>query len=364
MTRLMHSGYLENRNNFTSRKIEPIPMRVVITGGGGFLGTLLAQQLVTRGALTGPSGQPQAIEQVLLLDRFFRESSAGHAVADKVKQTACDISDREAVFHAVGSAAEVSIFHLASMVSGECEERFDDALKINLDGGRNIFEAARAASGRPRVVFASSIACFGGDVIPDQFSDQSKLIPGTTYGMTKAICELLVNDYSRKGFFDGRSVRLPTVIIRPGKPNAAASSWASGMFREPLSGEDCLLPVQRNQRHPMTGYQTVIDSLIYLHELPAERLGRDRAVGLPAHQVTPTLAEQVLNAVAPLHGLKLGRIVDAFDSRIQGIVDGWPIAIDGSRAQALGLPQPQPLAAIVEQYIRDVLQPSQADRPV
>jgi len=333
-------------------------MKVVITGGGGFLGTLLCNQLVKRGTLTGPSGQLQPVEQIVLLDRFFREPAEGQNTDFRVTQTACDISDREAVFSAVGNSPEVAIFHLASMVSGECEERFDDAMRINLDGGRNIFEAARAAGagamkGLPRVVFASSIACFGGDVLLNMFADDSKLLPRTTYGMTKVIGELMVNDYSRRRFFDGRSARLPTVIVRPGKPNAAASSWASGMFREPLNGEDCLLPIRREQRHPMTGYQTVIDSLIQLHELPGELLGGDRAVGLPAHQVTPILAEQVVKEIATARGLKTGRIVEAFDPRIQGIVDGWATAIDGSRAEKLGLPRPHPLKMIVEQYVQD-----------
>ena len=333
-------------------------MKVVITGGGGFLGTLLCNQLVKRGTLTGPSGQQQVIEQIVLLDRFFREPAEGQSTEFVVTPMACDIGDRDAVFSAVGSSPEVAVFHLASMVSGECEERFDDAMRINLDGGRNVFEAARAAAssatkGLPRVVFASSIACFGGDVLLDKFADDSKFLPRTTYGMTKVIGELMINDYSRRRFFDGRSARLPTVIVRPGKPNAAASSWASGMFREPLNGEDCLLPIRRDQRHPMTGYQTVIDSLIQLHELPAERLGGDRAVGLPAHQVTPALAEQVIKEIGAAHGIRLGRIVEAFDSRIQGIVDGWATAIDGIRAEKLGFPKPQPLKAIVEQFVQD-----------
>lgn len=333
-------------------------MKVVITGGGGFLGSLLCEQLLKRGTLVGLSGHPEPIEQIVLLDRFFRPPVENKDADSKVTTTPCDISDREAVFAAVGNSPSVAIFHLASMVSGECEERFDDAMRINLDGGRNIFEAARAAGtqatgGLPRVVFASSIACFGGDVLLEQFADDSKLLPRTTYGMTKVIGELMINDYSRRRFFDGRSARLPTVIVRPGKPNAAASSWASGMFREPLNGEDCLLPIRREQRHPMTGYQTVIESLIQLHELPGDTLGGDRAVGLPAHQVTPLMAEQVVKEVAEARGLKLGRIIEAFDPRIQGIVDGWATAIDGRRAESLGLPKPQSLKSIVEQYVQD-----------
>ena len=151
----------------------------------------------------------------------------------------------------------------------------------------------------------------------------------------------------------GRSVRLPTVIVRPGRPNAAASSWASGMFREPLNGEPCHLPIRRDQPHPMTGYRTVIESFIALGEMPEEKLGRDRAYVLPAHRVTPALAEQVITQVAAARGIQLSPIVDAFDARIQGIVDNWPQQVDSSRAIALGLPQPPDLATIVGQYLDD-----------
>ena len=198
-------------------------MKVVITGGGGFLGSQLCNALLKRGELTGPTGRPESLHQILLLDASFHQP----ATDSRVQQVTADIRSRDAVFAAVGSEAALSIFHLASMVSGECEQRFDDALCVNLDGGRNVFEAARAADGRPKVLFASSIACYGGEAMEDYNGDRTKLTPRTTYGMTKAICELLINDYSRKGFFDGRSARLPTVIIRPGKPNAAASSFVS-----------------------------------------------------------------------------------------------------------------------------------------
>ncbi len=143
------------------------------------------------------------------------------------------------------------------------------------------------------------------------------------------------------------------MIIRPGKPNAAASSWASGMFREPLRGEPCELPVRRDQCHPMTGYRTVIESLIALHEVPEDRLGDDRAYGLPAHRVTPPLADDVVRQIAAERGLRTGPLVDAFDARIQGIVDNWPMAVDGSRAVRLGLPRPPDLKRIVEQYLED-----------
>ena len=328
-------------------------MKVIITGGGGFLGSQLCQKLLQRGKLTGPSGAPEAITEIVLLDAAFHRPAAD----TRVRHVKGDIGDRATVFAAVGSDPATSIFHLASMVSGECEERFDDALRVNLDGGRHVCEAARAlprSNGtRPRLVFASSIAGYGGEAMADPNTDFTKLTPRTTYGMTKVICELLINDYSRKGFFDGRSVRLPTVIVRPGKPNAAASSWASGMFREPLNGEACLLPVRRDQSHPMTGYRTVIESFIALHEVPESKLGGDRAYVLPAHRVTPNLAAATLQQIAAARDLKLGPITDAFDARIQGIVSNWPVSVDGARAVALGLPQPPDLRTIVEQYLED-----------
>lgn len=321
-------------------------MKIVITGGGGFLGHQLCQKLLERGTLCG-----KPVGEVVLLDAFFHKP-----VTDaRVSQMQGDISDRETVFAAIGKGADTVVFHLASMVSGECEERYDDAIRVNLGGGMNVFEAARAAAGRPRVVFASSVACYGGMDMSQMMSDDTKQQPQTTYGVTKAMCEMLVNDHTRKGHFDGRSVRLPTVIIRPGKPNAAASSWASGMFREPLAGVECLLPIRRDQPHPMTGYRTVVDSFIALAEVDESLLGKDRAYVLPAHRVTPQIAEQVITEVAAEKGLKLGPIVDAFDARIQGIVDNWPQQVDGSRAVSIGIPRPPELKVIVEQYVKDFL---------
>lgn len=326
-------------------------MKVLITGGGGFLGNQLARKLMARGTLTGPSGAQEPIDAITLFDAQFSDASRQGMIGD-VTLLDRDIADREAVFDAI-DRDDIAVFHLASMVSGECELHFDDAMRVNLDGGRNVFEACRARSGKPRVIFASSVASFGGAVMPEVVSDATKRTPQTTYGMTKVIGELMINDYSRKGFLDGRSARLPTIIIRPGRPNTAASSWASGMFREPLRGETCELPVGLDQGHPVLGYRDVIDAFIALHEAPESALGDDRAFGLPSHRITPASARAVLEEVARERGLDLGPLVLAPDARIQGIVNTWPTATDGSRAVGIGCQAPQPLRVMIEEYLED-----------
>lgn len=331
-------------------------MKVVITGGGGFLGSQLALKLIERGNLIGPSGDPEPIDSITLFDaRFAPQIEAmrtEEGAAIDLNLSTGDMGDRDAVFSAI-DRDDIAVFHLASMVSGECEQRFDDALRANLDGGRYLLEALREREGRPRLVFASSVAAFGGEVMPDCVTDSTKRTPQTTYGMTKVIGELMINDYSRKGFLDGRSARLPTIIIRPGKPNAAASSWASGMFREPLNGEPCYLPVHRDQCHPVLGYRDVIDSFIALHEADHALLGDDRAFGLPSHRISVAEALTVMEQVAAEFGIQPGLVIDDPNPVIQGIVDTWPTATDGARAIKLGVPAPKPLKDVVRDFVRD-----------
>jgi nucleoside-diphosphate-sugar epimerase len=343
-------------------------MRVVITGGGGFLGHQLCEALIRIGSLLGSDSEPLPIERIVLLDSYFTREPPRIPERSKgieVWKVVGSIESQDAIDQAIGmdrpqSSQQVVIFHLASMVSGECEERFDDAIRVNLQGGLKLLESARRIGPACRFVFASSIACFGGPAMQDPCSDWTKLTPQTTYGMTKTIGELLVSDYTRKGFLDGRSVRLPTVIIRPGKPNTAASSWASGMFREPLSGIDCLLPVHLEQRHPMTSYRTVIDSLVAIGNLHSQQIGQDRSIGLPAMSITPAMAQKALaQAASGNHGIvlpgQLGQIVLSPDRRIQGIVDQWPVAIDAARALGLGLPKPPNLIEIIRNFVDDFM---------
>lgn len=330
-------------------------MKVIITGGGGFIGSQLARKLLERGSLTGPSGAPEAIDSLTLFDAHFPDavrSMTQQGYATDLTLLSGDIGDRETVFSAI-DCDDIAVFHLASMVSGECEKEFDEAMRVNFDGHRYLLEALRERSGTPRIVFASSVAAFGGAAMTDPVADSTKQTPQTTYGMTKVIGELMINDYSRKGFIDGRSARLPTVIVRPGKPNAAASSWASGMFREPLAGETCYLPVHRDQLHPVIGYRDVIDSFIALHEADPGALGEDRSFGLPSHRVSVNEAMRVLQQVAEENSIDPGMVVDQPDPVIQAIVDSWPTATDGSRALKVGVPEPKSLADILRDYIAD-----------
>jgi D-erythronate 2-dehydrogenase len=224
---------------------------------------------------------------------------------------------------------------------------------VNLDGNLHVLESARALGSMPRVVFASSIAVFGGKAMPKHVGDATKQVPQTTYGMTKAIGELLVNDYTRKGFIDGRSARLPTVIVRPGAPNKAASSFASGVFREPLNGVECVVPVGEETIMPVSGYRSIVEGFVGLHEADGEALGDDRAVTFPGINVT---VREMIEALKRVAGNRhLGSIRFESDPVIERIVASWPTALNFERARKLGLPLDANLDAIVRAYIDDYL---------
>lgn len=330
-------------------------MKIVITGGGGFLGSQLARQLLKRGELTAASGQIERIDEIVLFDTHFSDLvSTSFKEHPRVHQVCGDIADRDQVFPLI-DRDDLSVFHLASMVSGECEERFEDALRINLDGQIHLLEACRARQSTPRFVFSSGIAAFGGEVMPDKVTDETKRTPLTTYGMTKVMGELLINDYTRKGFIDGRSARLPTIIIRPGKANAAASSFASSVLREPLAGKTYELPVDRSQLIPVLGYRDVIKSFIALHEAAADSLGNDRAFGLPSIQLSVSEMIETLEEAASSRNIPLGAIIDKPDPVIRRIVATWPLATDGSRALKIGVPAPSSLVQIIDAYIDDFM---------
>jgi nucleoside-diphosphate-sugar epimerase len=327
-------------------------IKVVITGGTGFLGLRLAMRILERGALAGPSGVPEEVSELVLFDT---PSNVPLSFGDaRLKVVRGDISDRETVGRLI-DRPDLSVFHLASVVSSGAELDFDLAVRVNLLGHLHVLEALRSLNSLPRHVFASSIAVYGGSDLPVRVTESTRQIPQTTYGMTKSVGELLVHDYSRKGFIDGRSARLPAVIVRPGAPNKAASGFASSVVREPLNGISVALPVNLGTTMVVAGYRSVVENLIELHDTDGAQLGDDRTISLPNYTVS--LAEMVESLQRTAGGRPLGKISVAPDPFVEKIVAAWPQVLDAARATALGLTQAADLDTIIRQYIRDYLSP-------
>jgi nucleoside-diphosphate-sugar epimerase len=251
-----------------------------------------------------------------------------------------------------------AVFHLASAVSGECEADFDLGLRSNLDSTRALLDALRArteAGAAPaKLVFSSSIAVFGPDPaypFPEIVGDDTLPMPQTSYGTQKLICEHLIADYTRKGYIDGRAARLVTVTVRPGRPNGAASSFFSGIIREPLAGADSICPVDASVAHPVSSPATTIASLIALFETSQASLGNRLALNLPGLNVT---VQQMLDALEKVAGKAVRqRVHFERDERVAGIVNNWARAATSERALALGLRADTSFESIIEQYIAD-----------
>ena len=258
------------------------------------------------------------------------------------------------------------IFHLAAVVSGEAEADFDKGYRVNLDGTRRLFEAIRKEGGgaagpyRPRLVFTSSIAVFGAP-FPEAIGDEFLSAPLTSYGTQKAIGELLLSDCSRRGFFDGIGIRLPTICVRPGKPNKAASGFFSGIIREPLAGEEAVLPVPESVRHWFASPRAAIAFLLHAAKINTERLGARRNLTMPG--VSATVGEQI-EALRKVAGEKVARLIRrAPDRAILRIVEGWPPSFDARRALALGFRADRSFEEIIRIHIEDELQGSSVPRP-
>ena len=318
-------------------------MKVVITGGAGFLGRRLAGALLERGTLAGSDGEQRPVSELILLD-VVQPETWGDA---RVRAVTGDISN-PALLHETIDAKTSSVFHLAAIVSGMAESDFDLGMRINVDATRHLLEVCRANRNRPRVVFTSSIAVYGG-ALPAAASEETALNPQTSYGVQKAIGELLITDYTRKGFIDGRAVRLPTISIRPGRPNAAASSFASGVVREPLNGEDAICPVRPETRVWLASPKTAIDSLITAHDLASAALGIRRALNVPGLSTT---AADMVAALERVAGRDVAaRVRWVLDARIDAMMNGWPGALDDTRARALGLRGDVNFDSMIRQYM-------------
>ncbi len=320
-------------------------MKIVVTGGAGFLGQLLIRALLERGRLTRADGVAAEIGQIVAVD----QTQPGRLIVDdRVGYVVGDIGAPHLLSHVLAADTD-SVFHLAAVVSGAAEADFDLGMRVNLDGTRALLDACRVQKGVPRVVFASSVAVFG-TPLPAVVTDETTPTPQTSYGVQKLIGELLVGDYSRKGFIDGRAVRLPTIVVRPGKPNAAASSFASGIIREPLAGEPAVCPVDADTALWLASPAAAIRNLIHAHELPADAWGSQRALNLPGLALTVREMIEALRAVGGDAAVE--RIRWQPDARIRAIVDTWPARFDTRRADAMGFVRDADFVEVVRAYAR------------
>lgn len=318
-------------------------MKVVITGGTGMLGRRLALRILAKPELVGPDGVARDVDELVLFDAF--DPVEPPPVDPRVSIVTGDISDRETV-DALIDAKTDAVFHFAAVVSGGAEADFDLGYAVNLDGGRNVLEAARRTGRCPRIVFTSSLAVYGGE---RSVTDATALTPQTSYGTQKAIGELLVNDYTRKGFVDGRTLRLPTIVVRPGKPNAAASGFASSIIREPLQGDEVGNPVTLESRMLILSPPRAVQAFIDIHNADGEALGPNRAVMM--NGLSPTIAE-MLDALRAIAGdAVVDRVRAAPDELVQTIVDSWAWFADGERARQLGMAPDASVSEIIENFI-------------
>jgi nucleoside-diphosphate-sugar epimerase len=321
-------------------------MHILITGAAGMIGRKLTARLIANGALNG-----QPIDRLTLLD--VSEPERPDRAAARIDVVAADIADPATARAAIAGRPEV-IFHLAGVVSGEAEVDFEKGMRVNLDGSRALLEVVRAAGGsyHPKLVFASSIAVFGAP-FPDAIPDDFHTTPLTSYGTEKAIVELLLADYTRRGFLDGVGIRLPTINVRPGRPNKAASGFFSSIIREPLSGEEAVLPVDESVLHWHASPRAAVGFLLHAAELEKEKIGSRVNLTMPG--VGCTVAEQIA-ALRRIAGDKVAaRIRRQPDPLVMRMVAGWPQRFEPRRALALGFRAEASFDEIIRVHIEDEL---------
>jgi D-erythronate 2-dehydrogenase len=325
-------------------------MRIVITGGSGFIGQKLAARLLRDGAAASPAGPKQEISEIVLFDRVS-PTLPPQLCDPRIKTISGDITDRTQV-DALISPGAASVFHLAAVVSAQAEADLDVGLAVNLDGTRNVLDACRKLETSPRLIFASSAAVYGGDP-PLEVTDATLPAPRTSYGVQKLACEFLVGDYSRRGLLDGRSLRLPTIVVRPGRPNKAASTFASSILREPLAGQPAVCPVRPESRMAILSPRRLIEFMIAIHDLEAARLGLIRTIVLPALSVS--IGEMVEGLRRAAGEAATSLISWQPDPLIQCIVDGWPGSMASARALRLGLEADSSIDEIIGSFVEDDL---------
>ncbi len=317
-------------------------MKILLTGGAGFLGQRLAHELLK-------NELKQTVTGLVLADIAPLRDAALLADA-RVRSVTGDL--QQLLAGGVMNGIE-GVFHLAAAVSGECEADIDVGLRANLDTTRALLDACRTLTQPPKIVFSSSLAVYGGFMYdgPDVIADNTLPMPQNSYGTQKFICEQLIADYTRKGYIDGRSVRLPTVTVRPGKPNKAASGFMSGIIREPLAGVEAVCPVDPQTGVWITSPRFALAGLIAAYDASPEQWGSRIACNLPglSVRVAEMLAALERRAGAPV----AARVRVEQDDAISAIVGGWPWRFDTARARGLGLSGPQSMDDIIAEYIAD-----------
>lgn len=325
-------------------------MKVLIIGAAGLIGAKLTARLVADGTLNG-----ERITGLTLFD--IVKPPVPDGAPFPVTPISGDLST-PGTAEALAADEPDMVFHLAAVVSGEAEVDFDKGYRVNLDGTRHLLEAQRHAGNGPRVVFTSSIAVFGRP-FPEPIPDDFALAPLTSYGAQKAIDELMLADYSRKGFLDGIGIRLPTIVVRPGKPNKAASGFFSGIIREPLQNQEAVCPVGGDVRHWMASPKAAIGFLIHAAGLDTAPLGARRTLTMPGLSQTIDDMVDSLRRVAGEDPVK--RIRWERDEAISRIVSGWPTDFAASRAIKLGFVADPDFDSIIRDFIQDELQPVSAE---
>lgn len=319
-------------------------VNILITGGAGFLGQALCRALLARGSASDASGVERPINRIRLFDIAARpiDDARVHSVTGDL--------NNPAELSAALTPDTDSIFHLAAVVSGEAEANFDIGMRVNVDGTRALLEACRALPKPPRLVFTSSLAVFGGP-LPDPVPDGAALSPQNSYGAQKAMCEFMINDMSRKGMIDGRCLRLPTIAVRPGAPNKAASGFISGIIREPLRGVDAICPADLAMRVWILSPRNAVRNLILGHEIPTAQFTHTRSITVPGMSIS---LGDMLAALRDVAGAETAaRVRVQRDPVIERIVAGWPAAFESTFGRSLGMRVEDDFREVIRAHIED-----------